>query len=337
MISTAIVGASGYSGVELIRILSTHPDVEIRCAMAGKSAGETLESLYPDLAGRVHMVLEPVDPNRFKGLDVVFLALPSGESMALAPGILKNAARVIDLSGDFRLKSVDLYREFYGRQHTAPDLLKEAVYGLPELNKELIATARLVSNPGCYPTSALLALLPALHHRLVDPGTIVINSLSGVSGAGRSSSLALSFTEVNENARAYRVGTHQHIPEIESVLAAATGQDLRLTFTPHLIPISRGIFTTITAQLEASGSRADLFEIYGTYYKGAPYVRLVDGVPEIKNVTQTNFCDIGLTVEERTGRLLLFSALDNMVKGAAGQAVQNMNIMFGFPEGRSLG
>ncbi|MGB5874511.1 MAG: N-acetyl-gamma-glutamyl-phosphate reductase, partial [Bacteroidota bacterium] len=231
MISTAIVGASGYSGVELIRILSTHPDVEIRCAMAGKSAGETLESLYPDLAGRVHMVLEPVDPNRFKGLDVVFLALPSGESMALAPGILKNAARVIDLSGDFRLKSVDLYREFYGRQHTAPDLLKAAVYGLPELNKELIATARLVSNPGCYPTSALLALLPALHHRLVDPGTIVINSLSGVSGAGRSSSLALSFTEVNENARAYRVGTHQHIPEIESVLAAATGQDLRLTFT----------------------------------------------------------------------------------------------------------
>ncbi len=337
MISTAIVGASGYSGVELIRILSAHPDVEIRLAMAGKSAGETLESLYPDLAGRIHMVLEPVDPDRFKGVDVAFLALPSGESMALAPRILKNAARVIDLSGDFRLKYVDLYREFYGREQTAPDLLKEAVYGLPELNRELITTARFVSNPGCYPTGALLALLPALHHRLVDPGSIVINSLSGVSGAGRSSSVALSFTEVNENARAYRVGTHQHIPEIESVLAGVAGHDLRLTFTPHLIPISRGIFTTITAQLEGSGSRADLYEIYGTYYRDAPFVRLVDGVPEIKNTTRTNFCDIGLTVEERTGRLLLFSALDNMVKGAAGQAVQNMNIMSGFPEGRSLG
>jgi N-acetyl-gamma-glutamyl-phosphate reductase len=332
LISAAIVGASGYSGVELIRILSAHPDVEIKIAMAGKSAGEMVESLYPDLAKRVHHVLEPVDPARFKGMDVAFLALPSGESMGLAPGIVQEAGCVIDLSGDFRLKNLDLYREFYGREQTAPDLLKEAVYGLPELNRELIASARFVSNPGCYPTGALLALLPALQHRVIDPGTIVINSLSGTSGAGRSSNVALSFTEVNENVRAYRVGTHQHIPEIESVLSAASGQDVRVTFTPHLIPISRGIFTTITAERAGTGSRNELLETYRAYYRDAPYVRVVEGIPEIKNVTQTNFCDVGLTVEERTGRVLLFSTLDNMVKGAAGQAVQNMNIMFGLPQ-----
>ena len=337
MISAAIVGASGYSGIELIRILSTHPDVQIRNAVAGKSAGEPVESLYPDLAERVHLVLEPLDQERLKGVDVAFLALPSGESMTMAPDMLKTAGRVIDLSGDFRLKSADLYQEFYGRPHTAPDLLGEAVYGLPELNRELISSAGFVSNPGCYPTSALLALLPALSHRVVDPRTIVINSLSGTSGAGRSSSVALSFTEVNENARAYRVGTHQHTPEMESVVAAASGQEVRLTFTPHLIPISRGIFSTITAQLAETASREELLELYRTHYSREPYVRVVEGVPEIRNVRQTNFCDIGLTVEERTGRLLLFSTLDNMVKGAAGQAVQNMNIMFGFPEERSLG
>jgi N-acetyl-gamma-glutamyl-phosphate reductase len=275
LISAAIVGASGYSGVELIRILSAHPDVEIKIAMAGKSAGEMVESLYPDLAKRVHHVLEPVDPARFKGMDVAFLALPSGESMGLAPGIVQEAGCVIDLSGDFRLKNLDLYREFYGREQTAPDLLKEAVYGLPELNRELIASARFVSNPGCYPTGALLALL---------------------------------------------------------LLSAASGQDVRVTFTPHLIPISRGIFTTITAERAGTGSRNELLETYRAYYRDAPYVRVVEGIPEIKNVTQTNFCDVGLTVEERTGRVLLFSTLDNMVKGAAGQAVQNMNIMFGLPQ-----
>jgi N-acetyl-gamma-glutamyl-phosphate reductase len=336
VIAAAIVGASGYSGVELMRILSRHPDVSITTATAGKSAGERVEKLYPDLAGRVELELEPLLPERLQGADVAFLALPSGESMAVAPKIRGNVGCIIDLSGDFRLASAELYEQFYGQQHAAPDLLQLAVYGLPELNREAIASAGFLSNPGCYPTSAILALLPVLRHDMIDPSTIVINSLSGVSGAGRSSKVEMSFTEVNENVRAYKVGVHQHIPEIQTVLESATGRDVSLTFVPHLIPISRGIYTTVTARMSRSLSRGDLLALYQAHYHGEPFVRIKEGIPEITHVHHTNFCDIGLVVEERTQRIIILSVLDNMMKGAAGQAVQNMNIMLGFPEERSL-
>ena len=336
MIAAAIVGASGYSGVELMRILARHPDVSITSAMAGKSAGERVEKLYPDLAGRVELELQPVQPERFQGADVAFLALPSGESMVVAPRIRGDVGRIIDLSGDFRLANEELYEQFYGQRHAAPELLQHAVYGLPELNKEAIASAGLLSNPGCYPTSAILALLPALQHDVIDPSTIVINSLSGVSGAGRSSKVEMSFTEVNENVRAYKIGVHQHIPEIQTVLESATGRDVSLTFVPHLIPISRGIYTTVTARMARSLSRGDLLALYQAHYQSAPFVRVKEGIPEITHVNHTNFCDIGLVVEERTQRLIILSVLDNMIKGAAGQAVQNMNIMLGFPEERAL-
>jgi N-acetyl-gamma-glutamyl-phosphate reductase len=277
-----------------------------------------------------------VDLSRLEGTDLVFLALPSGESMALAPRLMAGQAKVIDLSGDFRLPDAGLYKQFYGRDHTAGVLLEMAVYGLPELNRDAIRRARLVANPGCYPTAAILALLPALRNGLIDPASVVINSLSGVSGAGRSASVDLSFSEVNENVRAYKVGNHQHIPEIQLVLEHVAGGPVRLTFIPHLVPITRGIYTTVCADLVRGLATEEVLALYDDSYAGAPFVRVKRRVPEIRAVVNTNYCDIGLTVEARTNRLIIQSVIDNMVKGAAGQAVQNMNLMFGVAEEVSL-
>lgn len=334
--SVAIVGASGYSGAELMRILIGRDDVTVASVMAAKSAGERVDALYPDLAGRTDLVFEAVEPLRLVEADCVFLALPSGEAMSLVPRIVSAAAKVIDLSGDFRLPDPGLYRQFYGREHTAPELLGTAVYGLPELYGDAIARAHFVANPGCYPTGAILALLPALRAGLIDPASIVVNALSGVSGAGRSASVELSFSELNENARAYKVGTHQHIPEIQTVLEKATGSTVRLTFVPHLIPVTRGIYTSVCADLAREVTTDEARELYRQFYAHSPFVRVKRGVPELKAVVRTNYCDIAVIVESRTGRLIIQSVIDNMVKGAAGQAVQNMNLMFGMPEELSL-
>jgi N-acetyl-gamma-glutamyl-phosphate reductase len=336
MLTSAILGASGYSGAELMRILLRSADVQVTAALAGKSAGERVDTLYPDLAGRIDLVFEPLELERIPRVDLAFLALPSGEAMSIIPHVRARAARIIDLSGDFRLPDAALYQRYYKHAHAAPSLLGKAVYGLPELNREQIAQSDFVANPGCYPTGAILALLPALKQGIVDPQGIVVNSLSGVSGAGRSSSVELSFTEVNENIRAYKVGNHQHIPEMEYVLGTATGSDVTLTFIPHLVPINRGIYTTISARLQHAITQEEILDLYRTAYRDAPFVRIKPGTPEIRSVLRTNYCDIGMAVEHRTGRLTVMSVIDNMVKGAAGQAVQNMNIMFGFPEVRSL-
>lgn len=336
MKSVAIVGASGYSGAELMRILVRRNDIVLAAVMAGKSAGERVDALYPDLAGRIDLTFEVVDPTRLEGMDLVFLALPSGESMELAPRLMAGQAKVIDLSGDFRLPDAGLYKQFYGRDHAASALLEMAVYGLPELNRDAIRRARLVANPGCYPTAAILALLPALRNGLIDPASVVISSLSGVSGAGRSASVDLSFSEVNENVRAYKVGNHQHIPEIQHVLERIAGGPVRLTFIPHLVPITRGIYTTVCADLVRGLTTEEVLALYDDSYAGAPFVRVKRRVPEIRAVVNTNYCDIGLTVEGRTNRLIIQSVIDNMVKGAAGQAVQNMNLMFGVAEEVSL-
>ncbi len=339
MIRAAIIGASGYSGAELIRLLSGRKDVTIAKVTAKSSAGERVDALYPALAGSVDLSFEsmnPGGPHSFDGIDVAFLALPSGEAMHIVPELLGKVKCVIDLGGDFRLPSGELYELYYKHVHTATGLLAEAVYGLPELNKRNIAQARLVCNPGCYPTSAILALLPALLHGLIEPRGIVINSLSGVSGAGRSASVEMSFGEVNENVRAYKLGTHQHIPEIHTVLQTALGSPVSASFVPHLLPITRGIYTTIHAPLAVSVTEPGIRQVYEAYYSDAPFVRIKAQVPQIKSVTRTNYCDIGFAIEPRTNQLILMSAIDNLVKGAAGQAIQNMNIMFGLPETEGL-
>ncbi|MEK9139402.1 MAG: N-acetyl-gamma-glutamyl-phosphate reductase [Bacteroidota bacterium] len=343
MVHVGIIGASGYSGAELMRLLCTRDDIAIDHAIAGTSVGKRVDEVYPLFSGMLELVFEPFGADRLEGLDVVFIALPSGEAMSIVPQLIHCVGRIIDLGGDFRLPTAEMYEKFYLHKHTAPALLGEAVYGLPELNKEQIATAHLVANPGCYPTSAILPLLPVLRAGIVSPKGIVINSLSGVSGAGRSASVEMSFVEVNENIRAYKIGKHQHTPEIQTVLEQATGQAIGLSFVPHLVPLTRGIYSTIHADLNSEYAEQEIADAYREFYADAPFVRLKTTIPQIKDVAFTNFCDIGFTIERRTKQLIINSTIDNLVKGAAGQAIQNMNIMLGLseetgflPRGRSL-
>jgi len=336
VINAVIIGASGYSGAEVLRILSSHPGVSVGKVTAASSAGQRVDTLYPAFAGVCDLAYDQLIPDGLEGIDVAFVALPSGEAMKFVPGLLPQVKKIIDLGGDFRLQSVELYEKYYGRPHEAPALLHSAVYGLPELNRSSITRAGLVANPGCFPTGAVLALLPALQKGIVASEGIVINSLTGVSGAGRSTSLEMSFAEVNENVRAYKIGTHQHIPEIESVLASATGGPVSASFVPYLLPISRGIYTTVHATLASSVTDAELRAVYEDYYATHPFVRIKGEIPQLSSVVRTNYCDIGLFIERRTNQLIVTSVIDNLVKGAAGQAVQNMNLMFGLPETTGL-
>ena len=336
MMEAAIVGASGYSGAELLRILARRDDVRVRTLVASASVGQRVDAVYPVFAGRIDLAYEPWDPAACAGCDVVFVALPSGESMKVVPQLLERGSRVIDLSGDFRLCSTEAYETFYKHTHTAPDLLGEAVYGLPELYRTRIAGARLVANPGCYPTGAVLGLLPALENKVIDPSGIVVTSMSGVSGAGRSATLELSFSEVNENVRAYKVGVHQHIPEIQSVLSRVASAEVSVSFIPYLVPLTRGIYTTIHARLDVPVSTDELYELFLQRYREEPFVRVKRQVPQIRDVVFTNYCDIFVSVNSSTRQAVIISAIDNLVKGASGQAVQNMNIMFGLPETEGL-
>jgi N-acetyl-gamma-glutamyl-phosphate reductase len=281
-------------------------------------------------------MFEPFNAESMDGLDVVFIALPSGEAMSIVPQLMDRVGRIIDLGGDFRLPTPELYEQYYPHKHVAPSLLGKAVYGLPELNKQQIADAHLVANPGCYPTSVILPLFPMLKSDLVSSGGIVVASMSGVSGAGRSSSVEMSFAEVNENIRAYKIGKHQHIPEMQSVLEQATGKNVGLSFVPHLVPMTRGIYTTIHANLASSAATEDIEAAYQEFYGEAPFIRIRHGIPQARDVVMTNFCDIAFTVESRTRQLIITSTIDNLIKGAAGQAIQNMNIMLGLPEETGL-
>ncbi len=332
----AILGASGYSGGELLRLLGGRDDVLVHRAIARSSAGEPVSRLHPHLAGQCDLLLEPLDLDLLGDVDLAFLALPSGEGMHLVPELRRRVGKVIDLGGDFRLQDTRLYEQFYEKPHSAPDVLKEAVYGLPEVNADGVRRANLVANPGCYPTSAILGLWPALAHDLIEDSGIVITAISGVSGAGRSASAELSFCEVNENIRAYRIGQHQHIPEIESVLSEVTGRPVSLSFVPHLAPLQRGIYTTIHARLRRPCGEKEARELYVEAYRHAPFVRITERIPQLRAVIGTNYCDLGVYPDPRTNQLIVVSALDNLIKGAAGQAIQNMNLMFGFPEETGL-
>jgi N-acetyl-gamma-glutamyl-phosphate reductase len=319
-----------------MRLLAPRTDIHLVKVIARSAAGERVDALYPSLVGRVPLTFESYSAEALDGVDIVFVALPSGEAMTIVPEIRGRVGRIIDLGGDFRLSTASLYERYYGRPHTAPGLLNAAIYGLPELQREAIRSASFVANPGCYPTSAILGLFPAVKQGLIVPQGIVINALSGISGAGRTSSVDYSFTELNDNVRAYRIGNHQHIPEIQSVLESVSGSPLTLSFIPHLIPPTRGIYSTIYADLAQPVSLEDLYAVYTHAYADEPFVRLIHRIPQLTAVTYTNFCDIGLFLEPHTGKLVVISAIDNLVKGAAGQAIQNMNIMLGLPETTSL-
>ncbi|MCI0708470.1 MAG: N-acetyl-gamma-glutamyl-phosphate reductase [Ignavibacteriae bacterium] len=332
-----MVGASGYSGAELLKILLRHKHAHIEKLFANSSAGKRVDTVYPYFTKRVDATYEPYSLDAACTSDVVFIALPSGEAMNIVPELLARGKRIIDFGGDFRLRDASAYPKFYKREHTSANLLSQAVYGLPEWNREKIESAKLVANPGCYPTSATLPIIPLLKEGLTESKGIAISSLSGVSGAGRSASADLSFTEVNESVKAYKVGVHQHIPEINQTIGDATGQQVSVTFVPHLLPITRGIYTSIYATLKHTTTEEEVFAAYTKFYTKEPFVRFSPTtIPEIKNVNYTNYIDIGFRLYPENNQLIVLSAIDNLVKGAAGQAVQNMNLMFGFDETEGL-
>ena len=334
-VKTAIVGASGYTGMELLRLLLIHPGVELVAATSRQEAGKSLSSVFPrfrNAPGAELAFIEP-DPDTIAatGAQVAFLALPHGVAAEIARALLDRGLRVIDLSADFRLRDAAVYQEFYDHPHPAPAMLAEAVYGLPEIRAVEIAAAKLVAAPGCYPTSILLPLLPLLRGNLINPATIVANSMSGVSGAGKKADLTLLFCECNESARAYGVPKHRHLSEIEQELSLAAGEAVTISFIPHLIPVNSGIVTTTTAKLRAGVTPEAIGAALEKAYADAAFVRLLGrgGCADTKNVTRTNFIDIGWQHDPRTGRVILMSAEDNLGKGAGGQAVQCFNLMFG--------
>ena len=338
MIRAGVVGVSGYSGLAVLEILLKHPQVRLTYVGAHTTHGP-LAGIWPQLAGRTNLTCEKFSPKKaIAQCDVIFLAVPHTASMAITPRLLKAGKRVIDLSGDYRLKSSDDYKKWYAHKHTDTKNLKTAVYGLPELYREKIKKAKLLSNPGCYPTAGLLGLLPAASALTNTIRSIIIDAKSGVSGAVIKVAASLMFCEVNENCKAYKVFGHQHSPEIEGYLANVAGKDLGVTFVAHLLPINRGILETIYVQLKEKISLETARSLYKKFYKNEPFVRVRSaGVqPELKDVVGTNFCDLGIAVNAAGDLLVITSVIDNLVKGAAGQAVQNMNIMCGFKETEGL-
>lgn len=346
----AIVGASGYSGEELVRLLLNHPHAELVAVTSRQSAGQTLGQVFPKFAShpksRALRFTEPNAELLARQADVVFLALPHGVAAEYAVPLLNAGCTVIDLSADFRLKSSAVYKEFYAHEHPAPELLARSVYGLPEVYREQIARATLVASPGCYPTSILLPTIPLLRAGLVKPHGIIADSHSGVSGAGRKAELDYLFCECNESVRPYGVPKHRHLSEIEEQLSFAAGAQVVIQFTPHLMPVNRGILTTLYLApaehfADEAGAKAlgeKISACYAKAYATEPFVRVLEGkaLPDTKNVVGTNVCEIAWRLDPRTGRLIVMSAEDNLVKGASGQAVQSMNILCGWPETAGL-
>jgi len=346
----AIIGASGYSGEELVKLLLHHPHAELTAVTSRQYAGQTLAQIFPKFANHPRAkALRFSEPNAellSKQAEIVFLALPHGVAAEFAVPLMQAGRAVIDLSADFRLKSAEVYKEFYAHDHPAPELLAKSVYGLPEVYREQIKKASLIASPGCYPTSILLPIIPLLTAGIVKPTGIIADSLSGVSGAGRKAELDYLFVECNESVRPYGVPKHRHLSEIEEQLSIAAGAQVTIQFTPHLIPVNRGILTTLYLAPEKHFSNsAEMFtltgqitECYTKAYGNEPFVRVLDSkaLPDTKNVVGTNVIEIAWRLDPRTGRLVVMSAEDNLVKGASGQAVQSMNILCGWPETAGL-
>lgn len=335
----AVIGATGYTGAELLRLLAMHPHVEVTVLTSDSSAGTPIAQLYPHLRGIYKQTLKTVDPQEIaKHAELAFVALPGGLSGGIVPGLVEAGLKVIDLGGDFRLP-LPLFETWYKKPAPPAELQQQAVYGLSEWYPEEIAKARLITNPGCYPTATLLALLPLIQRGLIELDSIVVDAKSGVSGSGKSLSLTTHYTEINENMKAYKLGVHQHIPEIETQLARVAGEDVTISFTTHLVPMVRGILATSYAHLKERWTTKDLLDMYQQTYEGSPFVRIrPEGeYPATKEVMASNYCDIGLYVDERTKRVTVVSVIDNLVKGASGQGVQNLNLMNGWDETTGLG
>lgn len=338
MVKVGIVGATGYTGAELVRILSHHPGVELTALTSESYAGLDYPKVYPALRDKVEIQCIPLDVERVaREADVIFTALPHSKSMACVPRFLELGKKVLDMSADFRLKDRRIYEEWYA-PHSAPELLQVSAYGLPELHRQEIEKARLVAVPGCYPTSAILGLAPLAKAGLLGHEPIIVNSASGVTGAGRSLDLGSLFCEVNEGMKAYKVAQHRHTPEMEQELSILAGRDVRVTFVPHLLPLSRGILSTIYLSLKEPRDEEELLAEYSTFYKAESFVRVLSQgqFPNLRDVRGSNFCDIGLKVDPRTAKVVVVVAIDNLVKGASGQAVQCMNLMTGLPEMEGL-
>ncbi|MCL7487677.1 MAG: N-acetyl-gamma-glutamyl-phosphate reductase [Desulfobulbaceae bacterium] len=339
MLRVGIVGVSGYTGVELARILSRHPEVEISIATSRQFEGKHLGDVYPNLRGCLDITCENPAPAALADrADFFFTAVPHQTAMEIVPSLIAAGKKVVDLSADYRIRDLAVYEQWYQR-HTSGELIGETVYGLSELYRDSIKNARLVANPGCYPTSVILGLAPLLREKLIDPSTIIVDAKSGASGAGRSANIATLFCEVADGFRAYKTGgTHRHIPEMEQELTVLADTPVTISFTPHLLPITRGILSTMYAKLTTDISREKVQALYEQNYGDEYFIRLCPGdtVPATQHVRGSNFCDIGISFDERAGRIIVFSAIDNIVKGAAGQAVQNMNLMNGFAEDTGL-
>lgn len=336
--NVGVIGSTGHAGQQLVWLLSRHEKVNISFLASHSYSDDLYSSVYKnyrefiqDKCINIHEIY-----NNLSSLDIVFIALPHGKSMDIAKKLLSKGVKIVDLGADFRLNSVEKYKDWYELCHKSNDLLKHSIYGLPELHKETIRNAKIIANPGCYPTASILALAPLIQNNLIDISTIVIDAKSGVSGAGRSLSLGTAFCECNESVKAYKVGEHRHTPEIEQELSILAAKNINILFTPHLIPMNRGILATCYSRAAKKLSSKDLYEVYKDYYSKDYFVRVFDDIPETKWVKGSNFCDIGIRFDKRTGSIIVLSAIDNLIKGSAGQAVQNMNIMCEFDEWEGL-
>ena len=337
-IRVGVIGATGYTGAELLRLLLNHPEIEVTVLTSRKYAGARIDEVFPSLTNRLDLKCEELD---FEGVskkaDFIFTAVPHKTAMETVPPLRRRDKRVIDLSADFRFKDAGLYERWY-QKHTCPELLEETVYGLPELHRGEIKEAKIVGNPGCYPTGALIPLIPLLRKGIVSTENIIIDSKSGVSGAGRDLVLGSLFCEVNEGVKAYKIFQHRHVPEIEQELSLLAQKKVAVTFVPHLIPMDRGILTTLYVTLIQKTGAEEVWKILKEYYQKEPFVRVYPKgkLPCTKDVRGSNYCDIGVSIDKERGRMVIITAIDNLVKGASGQAVQCMNIMLGFPETAGL-
>lgn len=339
VIKAGIVGGTGYTGVELVRLLAGHPAIRLEAVTSREQAGRPVADLYQNLRGQVDLAFSAPGDGALERCDVVFFATPNGTAMTQAPALLTAGVRVIDLSADFRLRDAEEWRRWYGIEHAAPSLLEEAVYGLPEVHREALRDARLVANPGCYPTAVQLGFLPLLESDLVDANRLIADAKSGVSGAGRRAETGLLYSEVNESFKAYAVDGHRHLPEIRQGLRVASGKPVGLTFVPHLVPMTRGIEATLYAELTADTPIEELRARYRARYEGEPFIDVMEAgaIPETRGVRGSNLCRIALFRPQQGRTVVVSSVIDNLVKGAAGQAIQNCNLMFGLEETAGLG
>lgn len=338
MVNVGVVGATGYAGEQLVWILHKHSHVKINFLCTHNYAGVEFSEIYRNFSGFLADQCIDMDLafERLEGIDVLFIALPHGKAFKLVEKALSLGVKVIDLGADFRLNNKELYEEWYELEHEMPTLLQDAVYGLPELNRDKIKNCKLVANPGCYPTATILGLAPLLHNKWIAPNSIIIDAKSGVSGAGRSANIATLFTECNESIKAYGVPGHRHTPEIEQELSKLAGETAVVSFSPHLVPMNRGILSTCYGTLKADITIEEVTALYREFYQGEYFVKLVDALPETRWVRGSNLCHIGVRIDKRTNRVIVLSVIDNLIKGAAGQAVQNMNIMLGLKETEGL-